>query len=430
MKKLTVMMLALLFLGAALVAASGSKEGEAGKLKEVEVTFWAFPLGSTDDESMAFYDSAVEVLAKDQPHIKVTIELFPWGGRREKMLTSLAAGTNPDAAYLNDDMKPLFEGNLLDLYEYITEEELKDFNPSTIEAATYRGALAYLPVLSNASAMFYNMKLMEKAGYSREYANSFHTWEDFIAACEKVRATGEWPYLGYLVEAATNHFSPWLYQAGGEWFNKDVTKSTIGSPQGIEAARMQVLLWEKYINPAFKDAPNKTISEAFEQDKAAMLLGQNHWIKNWLQHNPDLDLVFGYPLENKKKATSGTVAGYGVFSATKHPRETADWVKALTSYPAMLDFCTKTAFVPPRISVLEKMAAESTDAVFKRAAEDQQWFRVGVPASPVGPGHVEAWRVALQKMVLTNVPAEQAMAEFDGKATALLDDYYRKRAKQ
>ena len=81
----------------------------AGSDMAGNVSMWVFPL--TENDTDALWTPLISRFGETYPNIKVGVELLPWYGRREKMLTAFAAGQPPDMAYVNTDTISLFGQN-------------------------------------------------------------------------------------------------------------------------------------------------------------------------------------------------------------------------------------------------------------------------------------------------------------------------------
>jgi len=416
----------------ALVAAGAWASGgtEAAAAKKVEVTHWAFPFVDEAKDTIMF-DQVKAEFAKTNPNITVNIEFFPWDARRERMQTALSAGTGPDVVYLNDDMKPLYFGQFVNLNDYLKKEDLADFKPAAIEASSYKGVLCYLPILVNSVSIVFNLDVLDKLGYSKDWVNKkFLTWDDFAGYCEKAKAAGFWAYtMGPTKAGIVDELSSWIYQAGADYYNADVTKCTLDSPEAIRAFKYATMLWEKgYINPADKDKEQKEVQESiFPQGNIGAVMVQNQNIQNSiLKTNPKMRLGVAYVLKDKAAWSNGTIAGYGSFKVTKNPEAAVAWIKALTG-PTGMELIDKVAnFIPTRLSVDAKLTKERNDPLFARAVENTEWFRPTVPASPVGAAANNEVMIAFQKMILKQASVEDALKDCVAKINRLLDEYYKK----
>ncbi len=409
--------------------AGGKAEGGAAG-KSVQLTQWVFPF-ATEQDDRTMFGAILTEFQKTYPNISVNLEFFPWDARRERMSTALAAGTAPDVVYLNDDMKPLFEGKILDLNKYLTKQDLADFKPAAIAASTYKGVLCYLPILINSVSLVFNMDVVQKAGITADWLNTkFLTWDDFLSYCAKVKATGAWPYtMGPADAGIIDELSNWMYQAGGDWYNADYTKSTTDTPQAIRMFKYVVSLWDNgYINPADKDKTGAEIEQGvFPAGGIGAVMVQNQNIPNAiLKTNPNMHLVYAYPFKDKTVSSNGTIAGYGSFTTSKNPAEAVAWIKAITGAAGMTSIDKVVNFIPTRISLDATFKDMMKDPIFNRAVENTEWFVPTVPPSPVGPAALEEVKSGFQKMILHQASVEDAEAEMTARINKLLDDYYKK----
>lgn len=415
-------------LAVALLPSAAFAAGQGEGASTVTVKQWAFPF--TDEETdQEMFDQIMADMQEEHPNINVEIEYFPWGGRRERMLTAIAARVAPDVAYLNDDMKPLYEGNLLDLNDYLTDEDLADFKPGAIEGSMYKGVLCYLPVLVNSVAKFANLDLLEEAGIPATWIDETHTWDEFFEVCDQIKEAGIWPYtIGPQQASVIDEFSQWVYQAGADFYNEDMTECTMNSPEAVKAIEAYALMWEKYINPADMDKTSREATEGtFIPGRAAFRMDQNQAIRDMREMNPDLRVGLAYAMKDQRIASSGTIAGYGVFKQTKVPEAAVQWVQAITGETGMYLINKTVNLIPPRYSVDEKLMAEMDDPIFERAVENSQWFFPTVPASPVGAAANEEISSVLMQVILGELTPQQGGEEMKRKVDALLDDYYSKK---
>lgn len=79
-KKLRVLLISLLLVGVLSTLALGAK---------VTVTQWSFPLLANEMEVL--WKPLIEKFEAQNPDIEIKVEILPWGGRAEKLLTAVAA---------------------------------------------------------------------------------------------------------------------------------------------------------------------------------------------------------------------------------------------------------------------------------------------------------------------------------------------------
>lgn len=423
MKKV-VLITALFFVVTLCVFANGAK---GGGNESIEITQWQFALTSEEGDT-AIFNELKEDYAQQYPDVNVNVEFFPWGGRRERMQTALVSGAAPDVAYLNDDMKPLYDGYFLNMNNYLTKEDKDDFTKASIESSSYKGVLCYLPILIDTRAPIYNMDILEAVGIPEEWVDEQHTWDEFMDLLDKVKSAGYTPYtMGPAETSIIDEFTDWIYQAGGSYYNDDMTESTINSPEAVKAFKFMTALWDNgYINRADLDKSQKEIQEAFLDSGVAVFMNANTRINNLKQENPgrEVNLKLGYALKDVQIASCGTIAGFGGFSTTKHPEEAAAWIRTLTGIKGMTRIDEAIGFIPPRKSVYDILVQKGTDSTFDRAVENSQWFVPVVPASPVSGSTSAILQSAFQSMILGESTVEDALDQAAADINKLLDTYY------
>jgi fructooligosaccharide transport system substrate-binding protein len=99
-------------------------------------------------------------------HVEVEVQAVPYPELFTKIQTSLATDAPLDIVFADAPFVPNFAYNesLMELTDYVTDEELKQWDPSTIDSVSYEGKLYALPLQQSCSMMFYNKDLTDAAG--------------------------------------------------------------------------------------------------------------------------------------------------------------------------------------------------------------------------------------------------------------------------
>ena len=124
--------------------------------------------------------------------------------------TAAAAGTPPDVQYLWNGiyhMESVWLGYLQGLEGLVKDETIKASNPTILSrfgGKTYRVGLYPLPMF-----WCYNKTLFEKAGLDPEAPPT--TWEQLLAACEKLKSAGIEPLGGGIQDG---YWSEWYITHG------------------------------------------------------------------------------------------------------------------------------------------------------------------------------------------------------------------------
>lgn len=120
-------------------------------------------------------------------NVTVEIDAVPFAQLFPKIETSVAAGADFDA-FLADgpDIKHYaFNGAIIPLAEYYTEEELAEFVPQSIEEGSYLGEFYAPAIMQSCSMMFYNADFTDEAGLQPPQEVQGWTFDEAWDAWEK-----------------------------------------------------------------------------------------------------------------------------------------------------------------------------------------------------------------------------------------------------
>lgn len=122
-----------------------------------------------DEEQLLAIDLMIEAWKASDPqwaNVEVQVDSVPFSQLFPKIEASVAAGADFDA-FLADgpDIKHYaYNGAIISLEEYYTEEELAEFVPQTIAEGSYLGEFMSPAIMQSCSMMFYNSDFTDEAG--------------------------------------------------------------------------------------------------------------------------------------------------------------------------------------------------------------------------------------------------------------------------
>ena len=293
-------------------APADSGDGGGGGSTTIEV--WAYP--RTENDGDIVYAPLNEGFAAAHPDIMAEVEVQPWGGRREKLYAAAAAGTPPDIWDATTDTVPAYitKDVILGLDDHLTAEDLADYNPAEVEAASLDGVL-YMPLIeAEVNGIAYNGGLLSELGYDPATA-SFETWDELYALAEKA-AEQNW-YLENLSTFSWGGFLVTVHEAGGQVYTDDRTSSNFLEQPAIDALTRWVKEFENDWVPL-----EYAIGSVDEQGGLP-----DYWLSleqvtarredaacvQDVEANPDLDYVIGHArsIDSSVSPVSGIVSGQG-----------------------------------------------------------------------------------------------------------------------
>ena len=383
MKRIVSILLLFALISSAALLAQGSSEGKTSSDGEVSgnVTMWTFPITGNDQE---LFNDMIAEFNKSYPDVSVDVQVLPWNGRYEKMLTAIAGGNPPNVVYLNDFQIPMFAhtSNLVPMEEVFTPSELEIYKTGAKNAASVNGTLYAIPVLTNSLGYLYNTDLFTEAGLDPN--NPPETWKDLevaIAKLTKKDSNGNIVQWGARFDlnrpSPVTSIMPFIWQAGGNILN-DEGEVIINSQATKEALTFIKGLFEKgYIQKS-----NITGGGVpFSSGKIGIdLQREPNDVKKVSAENPDLNFLVGPILKNQEKVGYVTCGTYAMFSKAGDRAATKAWLKFIANKEHTTSILSGGGFMSPREDISE--SEYMTDPRSLKLAEQNKY------ATGTGPMNV------------------------------------------
>ncbi len=243
----------------------------AESTEPVTITFWHGY--NADVEAVFLTDTIIPAFEAKYPNINVEAVVVPYDQFRRKLLIALSGGEAPDLARIDIIWVPELadQGALAKLNEVFSDfAAVSDqMLPGPLSTNFYKGDYYGLPLDTNTRVMVYNTDVFAKAGIE----SAPTTIDEFLAACEKIKALGDDTYCfadGGTYAWATN---PWIWSFGGDVTDAEITKATGAFNSDATVAAYNFLkdgIDKGYINPAMRGGSLDSWG-AFSQDKLAMI---------------------------------------------------------------------------------------------------------------------------------------------------------------
>jgi multiple sugar transport system substrate-binding protein len=306
------------------VVVTATPEPEAAP-EPVTLTLWKYASGMPTQKE--WVDKWVKVYEEENPHITINYEEFPFAGYQAEVLpAAFASGDAPDVFWETPAGTRFFyeSGVLLPLDDYLSEEYKNGLTSAALESAMYDGHIYSIPFEWDATSICYRTDIWEEMGLTEE--DIPETWDELREVAKKLTTPEH--YGLYLAPQATPHsvwmFTAFLWSAGGDAVNKDISEVLFDSPATVKALQ----LWGDMMNEDQSLVPAPLgIGEALGTGKAAMEFCAVAHIGVWKGSYPDMmekwDL---FPLPIPEGGTRVPVAGgfrLHVSAQSEHPEEAA-----------------------------------------------------------------------------------------------------------
>jgi multiple sugar transport system substrate-binding protein len=201
-------------IGGALLAAQPSLAADI----TLEFTVWNYSLDTIKD-NVAKFEAA-------NPGIKVNVTDYTWPDYPDSILLRFRSGTPTDIVYGGQDWLPGWAaaGFLAPLDSIAPKDVLDDLKsdmaPFTKTDMAYKGQIYGLPYYADTISFLYNKKILADKGIEVPA-----TWEDVMAASEKLKADGmEHPISYEFSQDLPNFFDAFVaqvYGRGGDMFDAE-----------------------------------------------------------------------------------------------------------------------------------------------------------------------------------------------------------------
>ncbi len=338
-----------------------SEQSETENADPVEITIW-----HTVDPTIA------ETLQKQTdslaPEVVVTFE------RKENVNEALKlAGNDPSSApdmYMwAHDKVGVFAamGILSPITDILSEEELSDFFPMTLDAGTYKGERYQMPIYYEALLFMYNKALNDSPP---------ETTEQLLEEM-KERTTSDY-YV--LVEQHSTAYSaaPWIQGFGGYIINSDMEPG-LNLPETIEALEYH----KEFVPYMPADGEYNTVTTLFTEGKAEFTIGGPWLVPGLKEANIDLGIAPMPVLPNGSPLMpfSGVQGVQVLKHAAENKKEAvAETLKVLASPEAGIELAKAANCAPANAMAYEDPAVTENEMIM--ALEEMAAKVVPMPNIP------------------------------------------------
>jgi len=279
----------------------------------------------------------------------ITINLIevPFKELNTKLRTMISGGQPPALARVTEP--GTFFNNALNLSDYLggTDAFSSQFIDSIKPYYVKDNKVVAAPMDVTANGLIYNKTLFKKAGIEvPASADKAWTWDQIFAISKQLVDKGGAKY-GMVCDFTPHRFSTILYEFGGSLFNDDASKAVINDANGVKALEMFIKLHKEKVIPESVWLGSENPNTLFRTGTIGM-----HLAGNWMlsSYKDITDFEWGVTYLPKGTINSSVPGGKYVmaFNNTKVEKETAEFIKYLTSKEVNTKYCTDSLFMSPR----------------------------------------------------------------------------------
>jgi multiple sugar transport system substrate-binding protein len=303
------------------------------------------------DKTEGLMQQEIAAFEKENPNIKVKLEMVSWTSAHDNYMTLASAHQLPDIGNVDNMWIPEFADlNLLEpLAPYISTEFKNSFIPVTLEQGPmYKGKLLGLPYVASTRALIYNTDLLKQAGVN----DPPKTWEDILTDAEKVSALpGKYGYILQGVDQDTTfYFYYVLWSYGGKVLD-ETGHAAFNSPEGIKALTYLVDLVHNHLTQPGVTATNfADTSDLFASGNDAMTISGSWAIDAALAKNPNFNYGVASVPSVVTSGNMGMIDSIVMFNTSKHKQEAYKWLEFEMGDDNMLKFTVQEGALPVKIA--------------------------------------------------------------------------------
>ncbi|MCF8260934.1 MAG: ABC transporter substrate-binding protein [Melioribacteraceae bacterium] len=333
---------------------------------EIKLTFWHSFVANTHPA----LNKLLEKYESENPNINIVEQYVPSGDPLvQKLITAIQSGTTPDLAWVHTDfLDKLVQADAIYRMEKFingangfTEEEFNDFFPQLISNAKWNDILYAIPMEATTIALLYNKDLYKKVGLDPNHPP--RDWEELKEYALKLTfdssGDGKMNHYGFYVPALPAsgalsiwmllQWEPFLWQAGGEFLNKDQTKAMFNRKPGVQA----LTLWKELYEEIGFESFSMTHDMGFISQTCAMIM-DGPWDLPSLRKINNFEWgIAPLPEGPDKRATYVAGEHLTIFKKSDHPDEAWKFIKWFTSPEIQAEFSIESGYMPVRKSTLE-----------------------------------------------------------------------------
>ncbi|MDZ4654983.1 MAG: sugar ABC transporter substrate-binding protein [Coriobacteriia bacterium] len=334
-------MVAVSLLGTMLLGAGCSKTEDEAETTTSETTELSGTIRFATWGSESEIETNRDVIAafeEANPNCTVELEYIP-ADYETKIDTLIAGGAAPDVIYGHPYQLRKWYAlgaltDLTDLYETKGFNDDSVYNTSFYKNFEYEGDKVGTINGQDIILLYYNKALFDAAGV--EYPSETWTWDDFIAAAQKLTITENSKTTQYGVSLGANYTvaEVFIWSHGGAIVDDTYANDAeivVDSPETVTALQlMQDIVNEYKISPTPESAG--VFGGSFEAGNVAMKF-DGAWAPVFLKDVEGLDWdMIVVPKGPEGRRTAVLYAGYGVYKDSENPKLAEEFAAFMQSY--------------------------------------------------------------------------------------------------
>lgn len=387
----------------------------------VTISYFTF---SAAPDHLEDLDQMIAAFEAEHPEVTVEVETAPFDDYFTRLQALIAGGEAPDVFELNYESFPGYaaRGALLDLGPLAEGDagfSADIFYPRAYDAFKYDEQQYALPATFSTVVLYYNKDLFDQAGV--DYPTADWTWDDAVTAAQEITDpdAGVW---GLFSPVQFWEFYKKAAQNGCQFFNEDMTASTIDAPECVEALETMVSFEELGIMPTATDLAGMSGDDLFSAGQLGMDV-TGIWLFAAFTEAPfEWDIVVEPGMA--QKATHFFANGVAASATTEHPEAAWQWMEFFTTSPEMAQIRVDSGWELPTLEneayvsgYLDQSPPDNRAAVFESLN-----YAITPPVIERQNEMQDGVNQLLEQVTLGQLTPEEALQQAREQIDALLEE--------
>ena len=370
------------------------------KEKEKRIVMW---LVGTEGQAQTIMELGKKF--KEESGIDVLCQAISWGDAHSKYLTSIAGGVSPDIGTMGLTWGMEFGelGALVDLKEKYTEDMLEiesKIFPGILKSTRYGEKVFGIPFDLTEHILYYRTDIIPSPP---------KTWKDLLDLVKDLKSKNkgmviDWGSLEWIA------FSPFLWQAGGHYYNSDYSKVTLDTQEANDALQ--------FFADLYKNGVPKTkvpLEQGMRTGDYPLAISGNWKIISLTVGAPEIKDKWAIATLPKGPSGKNTAFIGGriltIFSDSKVKDESWEFIKFLFKPENQIkiyedSIITEDAYLPPNMESWESLSMRKD---FKNILNKQAKDAEGPPPVLSWDSSTKYLNHAIQKVILQNADPMQEL---------------------
>jgi ABC-type glycerol-3-phosphate transport system substrate-binding protein len=397
------------------LAGCGKKESPKSVSQPKELLMW---LVGSESQAKTIQNIGIEFFKAQG--VSFRCEAISWGDAHTKYLTSIAGGVIPDIGTMGLTWGTEFGslGAMLDLAKEFPED-IKRIKQETFsgfwDSLENKGSVYGIPFDLSLQIMFYRNDIIAKPPA---------TWSELVDLLKSLKTQGkgmifDWGSMSWI------GYAPYLWQAGGDFYNPDGTRSTLDKDEATQALKFFASLYTDL------GVPKTTIplEQGMRTGDFPLAISGNWKLDSLRLTAPEIKgkwsiaLLPAGPTARHTAFLGGRIIG--IFSKSKNKRNAFEFIKFLFE-PQTQDRLYEAAraaqdsYLPPNIITWNTLPMETEfKQILKAQAEDAK----GPPAVLGWDESTRLIEEAIQGVVLKGADAKEELTKTAGEMDKRIKRY-------